>query len=169
MPEIERIAESYDITPIMSENARYIDTRFGRGVDFANRLEQLSRKSVICSIKDAEPIGPKALLDVLVVAPCTGNTLAKLANGITDTAVTLAVKAHLRNNRPVVIALATNDALGGNAGNIGALLARKNFYFVPFRQDDTPGKPNSMVAEMSLIDTTLELALQKRQIQPMII
>ena len=121
------------------------------------------------SIRDAEPIGPKRLLDVLVIAPCTGNTLGKLANGITDTAVTMAAKAHLRNDRPVVIALASNDALSGAAKNLGELLVRKNYYFVPFGQDDPEKKPCSLMADFSLIGDTVQAALAGRQLQPVLL
>lgn len=162
-------ALGYDLTPIMSENARYTNTRFGRGVDFANKLEVICGKPVICSIKDAEPIGPQKLLDILIVAPCTGNTLGKLANGITDSSVTMAVKSHLRNSRPVVLAISTNDALGASAQNIARLSNNKNFFFVPYSQDAPETKPNSMIARMNLIDTTLELALQGRQLSPVIL
>jgi len=170
LPEIMHlVALGYDLTPIMSENARFTNTRFGRGVDFANKLETICGKPVICSIKDAEPLGPQKLLDALIVAPCTGNTLGKLANGITDSAVTMAVKSHLRNARPVIIAISTNDALGASGQNIARLLNNKNIYFVPYSQDSPETKPNSMVARMNLIDTTLELALQGKQLSPVIL
>ena len=169
-PEFEHLAAlDYDLTPIMSENARYTDTRFGRGADFAKRLEALCKKPVICSIKDAEPIGPKKLLDILLVAPCTGNTLGKLANGITDSAVTMSVKSHLRNGNPVVLAISTNDALGASGPNIARLRGTKNFYFVPYAQDDAENKPASMIARMNLIETTVELALEGRQLSPIVL
>ncbi len=167
IPEFEKMAlEGYDMYPIMSEISASTDTRFGKAEDFKERLRKSSGKNIITSIAAAEPIGPKKLLDILVVAPCTGNTLAKLANSITDTSVTMAVKAHLRNNRPVVIAVSSNDALSGSAKNIGALLNYKNIYFVPMQQDDSNKKPTSVVADFSLIIPTVEKALKSEQIQP---
>jgi len=153
----------------MSENAQKTDTRFGKAQDFIKELEQITGNPLINSIDTAEPIGPKALLDILVIAPCTGNTLGKLANGITDTCVTMAAKAHLRNGRPVVIAVSTNDGLGANAKNIGLLLNTKNIYFVPFGQDDPQKKCNSEVAHMDMIIPTIENALQGKQIQPVLV
>ena len=132
-----------DILPIMSFNAYSTDTRFGKSEDWIAKIEELCGKSVIHSIRDAEPLGPKIALDALVIAPCTGNTLAKLANGITDTPVCMAAKAHLRSDRPLIISLATNDAMSANLGNIATLLARKNVYFVPMKQDDPVKKPHS--------------------------
>ena len=167
--EIEGLCRAYDVTPIMSENSAVTDTRFGSASRFRSRLEELSGKKPIVSIGAAEPIGPKKLLDVLLVMPCTGNTLAKIAAGITDTAVTMAVKAHLRNERPVVLAIATNDGLAGNGANIGALLNRRNIYFVPFGQDDPKGKPRSLIADFSLAEATLEMAVSGQQIQPILI
>ena len=166
--EIERLCSEYDVTPIMSENSSVTDSRFGTAKGFAQRIEELSGKKPICSIAAAEPIGPKKLLDVLLVMPCTGNTLAKIAAGITDTAVTMAVKAHLRNEKPVVLAIATNDGLAGNAANIGALLNRRNIYFVPFRQDDPTKKPRSIIADFSLAEAAVEMAAEGEQIQPII-
>ncbi len=167
IPEFEKMVElGYDMYPIMSEIAASTDTRFGKAEDFKERLKKASNKNIITSIAAAEPIGPKKLLDILVVAPCTGNTLAKLANSITDTSVTMAVKAHLRNDRPVVIAVSSNDSLSGSAKNIGALLNYKNIYFVPMQQDDSEKKPTSIVADFSLIIPTVEKALKKEQIQP---
>lgn len=168
LPEAEALAEEYELTAIMSESARCTDTRFGEADSFFRRLKEITGKEVIHTIKDAEPIGPKKLLDVLVVAPCTGNTLAKLAAGIADTPVTMACKAHLRNGRPLVIAVSTNDALGTNAKNIGELLGRKNVYFVPFGQDDPIKKPLSAVADMSLISKTVRAALRGEQLQPIL-
>lgn len=166
--QFEKIANlEYDIYPIMSEISATTDTRFGKSRDFMSRLEQSSGRKVIKTIPEAEPIGPKKLLDILVVAPCTGNTLSKLANSITDTTVTMAVKAHLRNNRPVVIAVSTNDALSGSAKNIGTLMNLKNIYFVPMRQDDCEKKPTSLVADFELILPTIEKALKNEQIQPL--
>lgn len=158
-----------DVFPIMSETSYSTDTRFGKSSDFVLQAEQLSGKTVIKSVKEAEPIGPKQMLDILVVAPCTGNTLAKLAAGIADSSVTMAVKAHLRNCRPVVIAVSTNDALANAAKNIGMLLNYKNIYFVPFGQDDYVKKPNSLVADMSKICLTCQYALDGRQIQPLLL
>lgn len=158
----------YDILPIMSENAVSVDTRFGKAADFVKQVEEITGNKVICTIKDAEPIGPKELCDIILIAPCTGNTLAKLAAGITDTSVTMAAKSHLRILRPVVIALASNDALGAGAKNIGNMLNRKNIYFVPLGQDDHVKKPNSLVADFSLIPQTLEFALKGKQLQPVL-
>jgi len=158
MEAAERLCERYDVTPIMSENAASTDSRFGSAADFYARLQAMSGRAPITTIKAAEPIGPKALLDVLLVAPCTGNTIAKIAAGVTDSSVTMAVKAHLRNERPVVLAVSTNDALGANAQNIGALLNRKNIYFVPFYQDDPTGKPRSLVADFGLLAEAVEAA-----------
>lgn len=162
----ERLCGVYDVTPIMSEHSAATDSRFGKAEDFRKRLTEASGKEIVDSIVKAEPIGPKRLLDVLIIVPCTGNTIAKLANGVTDTAVTMAAKAHLRNGRPVVLAIATNDALGANAENIGKLLVRKNIYFVPFYQDDPVGKPNSLAADLTLIEDTVSAAMEGRQIQP---
>ena len=168
--ELERLKMlGCDLTPIMSYNAYSTDTRFGTAQAMAARLYEITGKTVIHDIAAAEPIGPKKLFDVLVVAPCTGNTLAKLAAGIIDTPVTMAVKSHLRSQRPVVIAPATNDALAGAAKNIGVLLNYKHIYFVPFSQDDFEAKPFSAVAEFSLIPQAVEAALEGRQLQPLLI
>lgn len=170
LPEMKKIA-SYGaiLTPIMSNNAASTDTRFGTSRGFKDQIKEICGVDVIDSIKDAEPIGPKKLIDILVVAPCTGNTLSKLANGITDSSVTMAVKAHLRNNRPVVIAVSSNDALSTSAKNLGTLLNCKNIYFVPLRQDDFEGKPTSLVADMTQIVNTIENAMNGIQLQPLII
>ncbi len=168
-PAAEALAADYDMTGIMSENVYSTDTRFGDAKDHRERLERITGKPIISTIKEAEPIGPKKLLDVLVVAPCTGNTLAKLAAGVADSAVTMACKAHLRNGRPLVIAVSTNDALGTNARNIGELLNRKNIYFVPFGQDNPEKKALSMVADMTKIPDTVRAALEGRQIQPILL
>ena len=157
-----------DVYPIMSTNAYTISTRFGKAEDFIEQIENITGKPVIHSILGAEPLGPKNIIDALLIAPCTGNTLAKLANGITDTPVLMATKSHLRNNRPVVIALSTNDALGMNLKNIGILLNTKNIYFVPFGQDDYKAKPNSLVTHFDLLCDTISFALNKEQIQPLI-
>lgn len=164
----ERLCGVYDVTPIMSERSSVTDTRFGQAADFRARIEKASGKEIVDSIVKAEPIGPKRLLDVLIVMPCTGNTIAKLANGVTDSAVTMAVKAHLRNNRPVVLAVSTNDALSANAENIGKLLARKNIFFVPFYQDDPLGKPTSLAADLSQIEDTVSAAMEGKQLQPVL-
>ena len=170
MPALERAKARYGaVTPIISEKSADTDTRFGAAHEFMREMERICDRRVIDSIQKAEPIGPQKLLDVLVIAPCTGNTLAKLAAGIADTAVTMAAKAHLRNGRPVVVAVSTNDGLGGAARNIGELLSRKHYYFVPFRQDDPVGKPTSLVAEMGLVTATVAAALRGEQIQPLLL
>lgn len=167
IPQIEKLcAEGYNVVPIMSEFSYVTDTRFGKAADFIARLEGITGNNVIHSIVEAEPIGPKGLLDLLVIAPCTGNTLGKLSVGIADTCVTMATKSHLRNQRPVVIAVSTNDALGGSSKNIGALLNYKNIYFVPMKQDAPESKPRSIVAELGRIPDAVKLALQGVQIQP---
>ena len=167
---LKELAGQYStLYPIASETMAATDTRFGRARDFLDQMEELCGRPVISTVAAAEPVGPKKLLDVLVICPCTGNTIGKLANGITDTAVTMAAKAHLRNGRPVVIAMATNDGLSGAIRNIGALLGRKNYYFVPFRQDDPAGKPSSLVADFGLLGETVRAALEGRQIQPMLL
>ncbi|MBE6815045.1 MAG: dipicolinate synthase subunit B [Ruminococcaceae bacterium] len=167
--EIENLVKAgYDIVPIMSENAYSFDTRFGEASFWQNELKRITKKDIIHTIKDAEPIGPKKLLDALIIAPCTGNTLAKLSNGIADTSVTLAVKAHLRNARPVVIAVSTNDALANAGKNIGSLMNYKHTYFVPFRQDSFKNKPCSCVADFTLLEKTLENALNGIQLQPIL-
>lgn len=157
-----------DITPIMSEIVYKTDTRFGKAEDLKKAVTEISKKQIIHDITGAEPIGPKGLFDILVVSPCTGNTAAKIALGITDTPVTMAVKAHLRNKRPVVLALATNDALGASAKNIGMLSNMKGIYFVPFGQDDAAGKERSMVCDFEKIPQTVAAALEGKQLQPMI-
>ena len=158
-----------DVTPIISERSAATDTRFGSAHDFMREMQRICDKRPIDSIKAAEPIGPKKLLDVLVICPCTGNTLAKLAAGITDSSVTMAAKAHLRNGRPLGIAVATNDGLAGSAKNIGALMDKKHVYFVPFRQDDPTGKPTSLVADFTRIPETVEAAMAGRQLQPVLL
>lgn len=167
-PAMEQLAKEHTVIPIFSQSACTVDSRFGMATDFLRRAEEICGTAPICTVADAEPIGPKKLLDVLVVAPCTGNTLAKLANSIADTPVTMAAKSHLRNGRPVVIAVSTNDALAGAAENIGSLLGRKHYYFVPFGQDDPIQKPTSMVAHFDTIPETVAEAAKGRQIQPLI-
>ncbi len=164
--ELKGLSDNMNVIPIMSYEAAKTDTRFGKAEDFIDNLEKITGNSVIKTIKDAEPIGPKKLLDILIVAPCTGNTLGKLANGIFDTPVTLAVKSHLRNKRPVLIAVSTNDALGISAKNIGQLMNSKHIFFVPMKQDDADNKPNSIVADFNLISDAVSYALQNKQIQP---
>ncbi len=156
----------YNVLPIMSENAYNTDTRFGACKDIRKEIENITGKEIIHTIKDAEPIGPKKMCDLIIISPCTGNTLAKLANAITDTSVTMAAKSHLRVLRPVLIALATNDALGATAQNIGTMLNRKNIFFVPINQDDCINKPTSMVADFTMIPKAAEMALDYKQLQP---
>lgn len=158
----------FNILPIMSFNAYTTDTRFGKALDIIERVEEIAENKIIHTISAAEPIGPKELCDVLLVAPCTGNTLGKLSAGITDTPVTMAVKSHLRINRPVVLTIATNDGLGASAQNIGKLMNTKNIFFTPFSQDDPIKKPNSLVAHFELIPEVIEKALIKTQLQPVI-
>lgn len=170
LEEIENLSEKqFDITPIFSEFAYNTDTRFYESSKFIKKIESICNNKSIKTIKDAEPIGPKKLFDIIVVAPCTGNTLGKLAAGITDTSVTMAVKAHLRNNRPVVLGISTNDALGASAQNIGRLMNVRNIYFVPFRQDDSINKPRSIVCDFNKIYDTVLNAFDGTQIQPIII
>lgn len=169
LEELEKLAKEYDITPIMSSGAAFTDTRFGKAEDLRCRITEICGKEPITTIAGAEPIGPQALLDVLVIEPCTGNTLGKLANGITDTAVTMAAKAHLRNGRPVVLAVSTNDALGASARNIGTLMNAKNIYFVPMRQDAPQGKPASVVANFAKTGAAIKAALEGKQVQPVLV
>ncbi|AGC69064.1 dipicolinate synthase B chain [Thermoclostridium stercorarium subsp. stercorarium DSM 8532] len=158
-----------DVIPVVSYAVKSTDTRFGTAEYFLEQIKMISGKECIASIADAEPIGPSKKLDLMVVLPCTGNTLAKLANGITDTPVTMACKAHLRNNRPVLLGIATNDGLGANAKNIGLLMNTKNIYFVPFRQDDPENKHNSLVCRMDLFIPAVEAALEGRQLEPVLV
>lgn len=164
----EKLSDKYELIPIMSETAAETDTRFGAASEHIKRLMLLSGKKVVTTIAEAEPLGPATPMDALLIAPCTGNTLAKLANGITDSSVTMAAKAHMRNGRPVIIALSTNDGLSGSAENIAKLLNRKGVYFVPFRQDDPAKKPRSLQADFSLLDETVQAALRGWQIQPIL-
>ncbi|MBQ7321217.1 MAG: dipicolinate synthase subunit B [Clostridia bacterium] len=161
------IGGGMDICPIMSNAVYETDTRFGKAETWRKLIEDLCKKNIIHTITEAEPLGPKSPLDMLILCPCTGNTLAKLANGITDTPVCMAAKAHMRTDRPLVIALASNDAMSANLKNIGTLLSRKGVYFVPVRQDDPIGKPHSLVADFSLLSKTVELAKHGRQLRPL--
>ena len=163
------IEKGYDILPIMSENAYTKDTRFGNASTIVKNITEICGREVIHTIVDAEPLGPKINLEALVICPCTGNTLAKIANGITDTTVCMAAKAHLRNNKPLLLAPATNDALSANLKNIATLLSRKNIYFTPMIQDDPLGKPHSLVADFDLLDIALECAIKGRQYQKIFI
>ena len=165
----EDIAREHEIVPILSENAAKYSTRFGTAEDFVTRVEALAGRKAVRNIVEAEPLGPQGAMEALVIAPCTGNTLAKLAYGITDGPVTMAAKGHLRNGKPVVLALATNDGLSASAGNIATLLNRKNYYFVPFGQDDAVKKPTSMVADFAMIPQAMTEALAGRQIQPILL
>ena len=167
-PVMERIAALDTVTPIFSEVVWSTDSRFGSAQAHRERAEVICGRPVLHTIDQVEPIGPKKLFDALIVAPCTGNTLAKLAHSIADGPVTMAVKSHLRNGRPVIIAISTNDALAGAAENIGRLLGKKHYYFVPFRQDDPNEKPTSIVADFEQLPQTLELALQGVQLQPLL-
>ena len=162
----ELVSLGYSVQPIMSENAFYTDTRFGKAEELSRAVEEVAGKKIIHTVVDAEPLGPKMPLDCLVVAPCTGNTLAKAALGITDTAATMAIKAHLRQDRPLLIALATNDAMSQNLANIGAMLKRRSVYFVPMKQDSPKGKPHSLVAELELIPEALEALAKGEQLRP---
>lgn len=168
-PILKVVSEVHNVIPIFSMNAASIDSRFGNADDFVRQAAIITGNAPILSIAQAEPIGPKKLIDLLVIAPCTGNTIAKLAHSIADTPVTMAAKSTLRNGCPVVIAVSTNDALCGAAENIGKLMGRKHFYFVPFRQDNPAKKPTSMVADFGMIPKTIACALEGRQIQPMIL
>ena len=168
-PIIEHLCHSHTVIPIFSNSAYDTDTRFGTAEGHRKRINELCGRLPLHTIPEVEPIGPKKLLDILVIAPCTGNTLAKLAHGIADSPVTMAAKSHLRNGRPVLVAVSTNDALSTAAENIGKLMARKHYYFVPFRQDDPQNKPCSMVADFSQIPQALDAAAEGRQLQPVLI
>lgn len=167
---LETLLKSYDnVIPIVSEAASGEDTRFGAAKDHLRRLQELCRVQPLCTQTQVEPIGPKRMLDALVICPCTGNTLAKLSHGIADSVVTLAAKAHLRNGGPVLLAISSNDALAAGAENLGKLLCRKNYYFVPFYQDSPEGKPTSLVADLSRLVPALDAALEGRQLQPLLL
>lgn len=167
IPEVEGLVNAgYTVQPIMSEFAYQTDTRFGRAADIASKLTEITGRPVLHTIIETEPIGPQKQLDLLVIAPCTGNTLGKLNAGITDTCVTMAAKAHLRNQRPLLLAVSTNDALGNSGKNIGNLLNSRDVYFVPMRQDHPTEKPRSMVADFRQLGSAVKAALQHQQIQP---
>lgn len=168
-PIMEQLSGEHSVVPIFSPVSYTTDTRFGTAQEHIRNAATICGKDPLYTVAQVEPFGPKKLLDALIIAPCTGNTLAKLAHGIADTSVTMAVKSHLRNGRPVIVAVSTNDALAGAAENIGRLLVRKNYYFVPFGQDDAFGKPASMVADFDQIPQTLAAALEGRQIQPLLL
>ena len=168
-PVMESLAREHTLIPIFSPAAFSVDSRFGTAQAHFEKARAVCGAEPLHTIPEVEPIGPKKLLDALIIAPCTGNTLAKLAHGIADTAVTMAAKSHLRNGRPVIVAVSTNDALAGAAENIGRLLVRKNYYFVPFGQDDALNKPTSMVADFTRIPQTIACALEGKQIQPLLI
>lgn len=170
LAELEKLVkQGHEVLPIISENVASTDTRFGSANELRKRLYEITGREAIRTVVDAEPLGPKIKLDALIICPCTGNTLAKMAQGITDTAVSMAAKAHLRSNRTLVIALASNDALSSNLKNISAMLNRKNVFFVPMEQDDPSGKPHSLVASFELLAPTLEAAMEGRQIQKIFI
>lgn len=167
--ELQKLVDAgANVQTIFSDAAQTIDSRFGKAEDFMKKAEAITGNKPLLTISEAEPIGPGSLLDILVLFPCTGNTIAKLANGITDTPVLMAAKAHLRNNKPLLISISTNDALGMNMKNIGLLLNAKNIYFIPFGQDNHKTKPNSMIAHTELLIPSLEAALEGRQYQPVI-
>lgn len=168
-PVMAALAKDHDVIPIFSDTAYNTDTRFGTAQEHTEAVEIICRGRILHTIREVEPFGPKKLLDALVIAPCTGNTLAKLAHSIADTPVTMAAKSHLRNGRPVIVAVSTNDALAGALENIGKLMNKKNYFFVPFGQDDPVGKPTSMVADFPAIPKTLALALAGKQVQPILI
>ena len=168
-PVMEALAKQHSLVPIFSGTSAAVDSRFGKGKDHIARAADICGRQPLLSIAEVEPIGPRRLLDALIIAPCTGNTLGKLANGIADTAVTMAAKSHLRNMRPVIVAVSTNDGLAAAAESIGRLLARKHYYFVPFGQDDPKEKPCSLVADFEQLPQTLQLALEGIQIQPLLL
>ena len=167
MKEIKKLGA--DIIPIMSFNSYNLDTKFGKAKDFIDEIEEITKRKIIHTIQDAEPIGPKKMTDIMIIAPCSGNTMAKLACDIIDTPATMAAKSHLRNNRPLVIAPSTNNGLSGNAENIGKLLNRKNYYFVPFRQDNPITKPRSIVFDSEYLIKTIKYALDGEQISPILL
>lgn len=165
----EALAREHTLIPIVSERAAAYDTRFGTAEAFLQRVESAAGRHALRTITEAEPFGPQGMADVLVIAPCTGSTLSKLAHGVSDGVVTMAAKSHLRNGRPVVIALTSNDALSAGAPNLAALLGRKHYYFVPFGQDDPQKKPTSLAADFTRIPETITAALQGQQVQPLLV
>lgn len=168
-PVMEALAKEHTVIPIFSEASRETDSRFGKAADHLARASEICGREPLLTVEQVEPLGPKRMLDALVIAPCTGNTLAKLAHSIADGPVTMAAKSHLRNGRPILVAVSTNDGLAGAAENIGRLLARKHYYFVPFGQDDANKKPTSLVADFDRIPDALKLAVEGKQIQPILI
>lgn len=170
MPQIQKFVDAgADVVPIVTQSLMTTDTRFGTAQDWQSKLREITGNEIISTIVQAEPLGPSKRIDVMLIAPCTGNTTSKLANALTDSAVLMAAKAQMRNGRPVVIAISTNDGLGLNMGNIAKLMVAKNIYFVPFGQDDPVNKPNSLVAKMDLVMEACEFALQGKQMQPVLI
>lgn len=167
-PVMKELASVHTVIPIFSHASYTVDSRFGAAQEHIRNAAEICGTDPLCTLEQVEPIGPKKLLDALIIAPCTGNTLAKLAHSIADTPVTMAAKSHLRNNRPVVLAISTNDALAGAAENIGKLLSRRNYYFVPFGQDDPYKKPTSLIANFSKIPKALDAALEGKQLQPLL-
>lgn len=169
IPQMQALVDiGYNVLPIMSFNASTTDTRFGKAKDFISQVEEITGNKLINSIKEAEPLGPKKMTDIMLIAPCTGNTIAKLCSAVTDTPVTMAAKSHLRQEKPLIIAIATNDALGASAQNIGRMMNTKHIYFVPFSQDDPVKKPKSLVAHFELIPDVISLALEGKQLQPVL-
>lgn len=170
IPQIKKILEEGgEVLPIMTDHSYEMDTKFGKAADFKKEIEDITGKKIIHTIQEAEPIGPKGLTDVMVVAPCSGNTLGKLAQAIVDNAALMAIKSHLRNENPLIIGISTNDGLGASAQNIGILLNRKHIYFIPFRQDNPITKPRSLVFDPEYIIPTIEIALDREQIQPVLL
>lgn len=167
--EMKKLSKKCNIIPIMSFNSYFLDTKFGKAIEIRKKIEEICNKPIINTIQKAEPIGPKNLLDLLVIAPCSGNTIAKLANDIIDTPATMACKSALRNETPIVIGISTNNALSGAAENIGKLLNRKNYFFIPFKQDNPITKPRSMVFDITYLERTIEEALEYKQISPIIL
>lgn len=167
--ELKKLSKKYNIIPIMSFNSYSLDTKFGKAIDFRNKIEEICENKILHTIQEVEPLGPKRKLDLLIIAPCSGNTIAKLANDIIDTPVTMAAKSTLRNNTPIVLGISTNNALSGAAENIGKLLNRRNYFFIPFKQDNPITKPRSLVFDFVYIEKTIESALNFEQISPIIL
>lgn len=168
IPELEKLVDKYDVFPVFSFNVANTDTRFYKAEEFYYDIKRITGKTPITTIPGAEPFGPSKIMDLMVIAPCSGNTLAKLNNAVTDTPVLMAVKAHLRNNRPALLAVSTNDGLSANGKNIGEMMNKKNIFFVPFSQDNYVSKPNSLVAHYDLLCPAVEAALENKQIQPIL-